>query len=158
MTTKRNMIVVVAKRVDYTRTPEEVIRAIGGRVEYVDWNVAATMPRRRQGVLENVEVVFLRLDRYERMSEADRDYEELGLEPDPYAQAAVNEQDSVFADEHPNCCLWASDDSFVSYLTFDRDLDLRYVYCLRGVLARYDRLWSLWSAGVRRSSLPAAKK
>ena len=145
---KRNTIPILAKRVDYTRTPMQVIKATG-RVEYVDEDIAKTMPRLGEGVRENMEVVFFKLGRNVGAEELDREYELRGLVPDPYAQAAVNEQDSAFADKHPNGSQWYREGRNASYLAFDRwSDDERRVDCLRRGNAW---LGHWWFAGVRKS-------
>lgn len=149
-----NMFTVVAKRVDYTRKPMEVIKA-SNRVEYVQEEaIANTMPCRTEGVALNVEVIFFKLGRGVGAEELEREYELRGLVPDPYAQAAVNEEDSVFVDERPNSTQWNRDGRNASYLAFDRWNDERVVYCYRCVDDWYGR-W--WFAGVRKVS-PAASR
>ena len=142
-----NTIVVVAKRVDYTRTPQQAIHATR-RAEYLTDSVVATMPRRVQGVVENLPVVFFKPGRSLTVEELEREYETRGLTPDPYAQSAVNEQDAAFGDEHPNGTQWDREDKVASFLAFDRWHGERSVYCDRGG-SYWDGGW--WFAGVRKS-------
>jgi len=145
---KRNTIVVVAKKVDYTRTPLLAIQATR-RTENLTNSVVATMPRRAEGMVENLPVVFFKLGRNVTAEELEREYEHRGLVPDPYAQAAINEQDSAFADEHPNGTQWGRESNASSCLSFHRWGDgRRRVYCGRDV-SSWDGRW--WFAGVRKS-------
>lgn len=149
-----NTFTVIAKRVDYTRTPAEVIHATG-RAEYVDWNVAATMPRRCQGVVENVEVVFFRTGRQLTAEEQEQACAERNLDTDPYAQGAVNEQDAAFADKYPNGSQWDRDGKVASYLAFNRwSDDERGVSCSR---SGGDWSGSWLCSGVRKVSAPKAQ-
>lgn len=150
-----NTFTVVAKRVDYTRAPAEVIRATGRSTAYVDWNVVATMPRRCKGIVKNVEVVFFWTGRRLTAEEEEQECAKHNLDPDPYAQAAVNEQDSAFADKYPNGSQWNRDGKVASYLAFDRwGGDRRFVDCHRGDRDWYD-YW--WFAGVRKVFPPQAE-
>lgn len=143
---KRNTIVVVAKKVDYNRTPRKVISATG-RVEYLDSDVVSTMLRRTKGVVENLPVVFFKLGRPVTAEELEHEYEQRNLTPDPYAQSAVNEEDLSFADKYPNGTQWGRDGTTSSCLTFDRWDDWRNVNCGRDG-GRWVGSW--WFAGVRK--------
>ncbi|MBU1163994.1 hypothetical protein KKA15_00335 [Patescibacteria group bacterium] len=145
-----NTFTVIANRVDYTRDPREVIGATK-RAEHLNGDVVATMPRLREGIHENVEVevVFFKLDKFVYTDELEREYEKRGLVPDPYAQAAVNEEDPSLADSKPNGTYWNRDGKVHSYLVFDRWGGVgRCVDCDRS-----DGDWSgdYWFAGVRKS-------
>lgn len=144
---------VIVKRVDYTRTPEQVVHATG-RAEYVDWNVAATMPCRATGILENLEVVFFRTGRQLTAEEQEQECAKRNLDPDPYAQAAVNEENPAFADKFPNGTQWSRDGKVASYLAFFRwDDGGRGVDCYRNGRDWHD-YW--WYSGVRKVSPPQA--
>lgn len=148
-----NTFTVIAKRVDYTRTPEEVIRATK-RTEYPSHDVVQTMPRRGQGVVENVEVVFFRTGRNLSAEEQECECAKRNLDPDPYAQAAVNEQDPAFADKYWNGTQWNRAGKVASYLAFYRWRgDERGVDCRRG---DYGWRGPWWFAGVRKVSPPQA--
>ena len=149
-----NTFTVVAKRVDYTRTPMEAIRATG-RAEYLDEGIVNTMPRRCQGVVENVEVVFFRAKRQLTTEEQEQECAQCNLDLDPYAQAAINEQDPAFADNYPNGSQWDRKGKVASYLAFDRWSGRRKVICDHNDDDWYGR-W--WFAGVRKSSPPQAEK
>ncbi len=142
-----NTFVVVAKRVDYTRTPQAVISATG-RVEYLTDSVVATMPRLGEGVVENVPVTFFKLDRWASPEEVDREFEQRGLIPDPYVQAAINEQDLAFADKYPNGTQWGRKGEEVSFVAFRRFDVERFVRCRRLGNEWYGG-W--WFAGRRKS-------
>lgn len=103
-------------RVDRTRTREKAIAATG-RVPYVDADVLATAPA---GVGEWAEVWFFDLDYDPTPTELAREYEVRKLVPDFAAQAAVNEEDSAFADERPNGLQWGlQKDGTASFSAFD---------------------------------------
>lgn len=143
---------VIVNRVDYTRTPQEVIRATG-REKYLNPRVVATMPRRRQGVVENIEVTFFYLGGNVSVKKVERQYEWRNLVPDPYAQAAVNEQEPAFADRYGNCTQWGRRGEFASYLSFGHLIVERNVYC------RYVDVWygGWWFAGVPKVFSPKAE-
>lgn len=82
-------------------------------------------------------------------SEVERLYHLLGLVPDPYAVAAVNEHDPVFADSHTNVCQWVVGGVFTA-LDFGHSHTLskdRYVS-----LARDAYPWprNIWFGGTRK--------
>jgi hypothetical protein len=133
-----NMIVRRAK-VDRTRTPEQVIDATC-RVKYVDDDVVETMPN---GEGDEVDVYFFKVGRYLPVDEVAKEYELRGLKSDPYAQAAVNEADPTFADDHPNGSQWGKN----CCLMFNRWNGRRDVYCNRSGDC-WDGGW--WFAGVRK--------
>lgn len=146
-----NTMVVIAKRVDYDRDPMEVIHACE-RKEYITESVVRSMPRRGKGVVENVPVTFYRLGRWVDMEESDREEESRILEPDPYALAAIVEEDHAFADTYPSYCQWGRKGKVASYLAFYRALDGgRDADCDRDVSVWRGR-W--WRSGVRK--LPSA--
>jgi hypothetical protein len=67
------------------------------------------------------------------------------LEPDPYAQAAVNEEDPSFADDYPNTTQWRDADGnycFAAYRRFVDERDMFVHHC-----AGLDDRW--WCAGTR---------
>lgn len=90
--------------VDYTRTPQNAIKATG-RVEYLNKSALETMPARGKGI-QKVTVVFFEADQELSDDELAVLFANHGIEPDPYAVAAVNEADPVFADEYPNSTHW----------------------------------------------------
>lgn len=142
-----NTFVVVAKRVDYTRTPQAVISATG-RVEHLNDTVVATMPRLGEGVVENVEVTFFKFNRWASTEEVDREFAQHVMIPDPYAQAAINEQDPAFADKYPNGTQWSREGKVASFASFHLDGGGRYVHVDRSD-GRWHDLW--WFAGRRKS-------
>ena len=129
-------------RVDRTRTPQEVIDATG-RTQYVDKNVLATMP---QGEGDEVDVYFVPTKRFVPVEDVPAFLAQYGLVPDPRAQAAVNEADSAFADEHPNGTQWGDN----CYLMFSRWNGKRNVDCRRSGSGWHD-YWFL-------SGVPASRK
>ena len=141
-----NTMVVIAKRVDYDRDPTEVVRACG-RTEYITESVVRFMPRRGKGVMENVPVVFYKIGRSVSVEESDKEEESRILVSDPYALAAINEEDSAFADTYPNYCQWGRDGKVASYLAFYRWHGRRRVDCSRDV-NEWSGHW--WRSGVRK--------
>ncbi len=123
-------ITMGVNRVDRTRNPQQVLDATG-RIQYTDKIVVATMPSGGQGVQENVTVEFFNLGKNVSDDELAKAYEERGLVPDPYAQAAVNEADPAFADEHPNGTHWKDADGKWCYAAFDRSVSERFVFVHR---------------------------
>ena len=130
------MVAVVRKRVEAisgmivrrvivnrARTPQEVIDATG-RAQFIDKNVLATMP---QGEGEEVDVYFVPTKRFVLVNEVPAFLAQYGLVPDPRAQAAVNEADPAFADEHPNGSPWGDG----CCLAFHRWNNVRHVDCNR---------------------------
>jgi hypothetical protein len=96
------------------------------------------------------EVIFFKIGREVSCSELEKEYELRGLKPaDPYSQAAVNEADPAFADEHPNGTQWKDKDGNYCCAVFDR----RGVERCVGV-GRYGYVWLdyWWFAGVRKST------
>ncbi|MDO8548210.1 MAG: hypothetical protein Q7R71_00890 [bacterium] len=137
-------IIVRRVKVDRMRTPQAILDATG-RKQYTDKSVVAAMPR-GEGV--EVDVHFFKLGRYISDADLDKEYELRGLKPaDPYSQAAVNEADPTFADEHPNGTHWKDGADKWCFATFDRWGGGRDVY-----VYRYGRDWSdgWFFAGVRK--------
>lgn len=130
-------------KVDRNRTPQEVLDATK-RNQYTDKKVVGTMPK---GEGDEVEVTFFKLGRYVSDADLAKEYEARGLKPDQYAQAAVNEADPGFADEHPNGSHWQRTDGGYNFLAFGRWHDERGVHCRRDDLDWFDD-W--WFAGVRK--------
>ena len=135
-------IIIRRVKVDRTRTPQEVIDATG-RTQYVDKNVLATMP---QGEGDEVDVYFVPTKRFVPVEDVPAFLAQYGLVPDPRAQAAVNEADSAFADEHPNGTQWGDN----CYLMFSRWNGKRNVDCRRSGSGWHD-YWFL-------SGVPASRK
>lgn len=144
-----NMIVRRVK-VNRSQTQKQVLDATGRR-QYVTDSVVKTMPRDGDG---ETEVVFFKPDpevyKHGWISNDDvaKEYDKHGLEPDPYAQAKVNEDDPDFADTHPNACQWKDVDGNWCHAAFYRWYDERYVRVFR-----HDDAWhDYWFfAGVRKS-------
>ena len=126
-----------------TRTPEEAINATG-RAQYVGKKGVANMPTEGP---EKGEMTFFKLGRGISDAALAKEYEARGLEPDPYAQAAVNEADPAFADEHPNGTHWKQADGGYNFLMFYRWNDERVVGCDR---RGGDWLDDWWFGGVRK--------
>jgi len=146
VTEKRIVVAVTVNRVDRTRDPQQALDATGRR-QYTDSDVVATMPSGGTGVSENVTVEFFRLGKYVSDDELAKAYEERGLVPNPYAQAAVNEADPEFADEYPNGTHWKDEDDKWCFVAFNRRDVGRDVY-----VDRYDYVWNdyWWFGGVRK--------
>jgi hypothetical protein len=137
-------LIIRRVKVDRNRTPQQVIDATV-RKQYTEKKVVAAMPK---GEGDEIEVIFFKLDRYVSDADLDKEYESRGLKPaDPYSQAAVNEADPAFADDHPNGTHWKDEAGKYCYATFRRWHDERYVD-----VYRYDDDWSdsWFFAGVRK--------
>jgi hypothetical protein len=132
--------------VDRTRTPQQVLDATG-RWQFTNSDVVATMPSGGTGVLENVTVEFFG-ECVSNNDELAKTYEERGLVPDPYAQAAVNEADPAFADDHPNGTHWKDKDGNWCFITFDYDDDDRGVSVNRS--SGQGGLDGWWFGGVKK--------
>ena len=106
--------------VNRARLREMALIATGRNLHITD-KVVAAMPLSIGG---EVELVFFKPkpDAYNRgwISEVvlRAEYERRGLEPDPIAQAAVNEADPAFASKHPNGTHWLSKDGTWCYAAF----------------------------------------
>ena len=131
-------------------TPQEVLDATG-RKQYTDKSVVEAMPK---GEGKKVEVIFFkpRPGAYQNgwlSDEAlDKEFDFFCLKPaDPYSQAAVNEDDSAFADERPNGTHWKDAQGHWCFAAFDRWRDGRYVD-----VDRRDVDWHAhwWFAGLRK--------
>lgn len=122
------------------------------RKQYTDRKVVNAMPK--DGCDED-DVFFFKPDKsaYDKnglISDDNlaKEYELRGLKPDPYAQAAVNEADPAFADDHPNGTHWKDKDGNWCYAAFLRwHVGERRVSVDRYAYAWYDR-W--FFAGVRK--------
>ena len=133
-------------KVDRTKTPQEMLDATGRR-QYTDKGVVANMPGRGES-LEEVEVVFFKLGQWVSDEDLEKEYELRGLKPcDPYALAAVNEVDPVFADGHPNGTHLKDENDHWCFVTFGRWYDERSVYVDRRSIG-----WSGsgWFSGSRK--------
>lgn len=137
-------LVVRRVKVDRSRTPQQILDATGRR-QYTDPGVVKAMPR---GKGEEVEIHFFKLDRYISDNDLEQEFDLRGLKPaDPYSLAAVNEVDSVFADDHPNATHWKDFSGKWCYIAFNRWLDGCVVYVFR-YAHDWDVYW--WFAGFRK--------
>jgi hypothetical protein len=144
-----NLIVRRAK-IDRSRMPQDILKSTG-RKQYVDDSVVAGMPR---GEGEEIDVIFFKPDLSKRDGwinddDLDKEYESRGLKPaDPYSQAAVNEADPSFADEHPNATHWKDKNGKWCFAVFRRWDDVERSVSVH----RYDRGWygDWWFAGLRK--------
>lgn len=147
-----NTMVVVVKRVDYTQTPQQAISAMG-REEYLTNSVVETMPRLGEGIEENVEAVCFKLNRYETPKAVAQEFADRELDPDPYLQAALNEEDPAFADTYPNGTQWDLDGNTASYLTCNEWDGERDAHCARRG-HKWGGLW--WFVGRRKKPLDSS--
>ena len=142
-------IIVRRTKVDRSRAPCKALESTGRKL-YVNDNVVAAMPK---GEGEEVDVCFFKLDLSERggwISDngLEKEYALRGLKAaDPYSQAAVNEADPTFADDHPNATHWKDADGKWCFAIFSQWLDECYVH-----VNRYDNDWYGigWFAGLRK--------
>jgi hypothetical protein len=130
-------------KVNRSRAQQEMLDA-SGRVQYTDKAVVKTMPK---GEGEEATVYFFKLGRYVSVGDLAKEYELRGLKPDHYAQAAVNEADPAFADEHPNGTQWQDAQGKFCCLAFGRWGGERRVDCDRSS-GDWRDCW--WFAGVRK--------
>ena len=112
-------MVIRSVTVDRSRTPEELVEATG-RVQYVDRDVLAIMPRRATEGVEEVELLFFNEGRYLSPDEQERVLAEYSLVPDYEAQFQVNIDDPAFADVHPNGMQWRDGENRPCYAAFSR--------------------------------------
>ena len=139
-----SQIIVRRVKVDRGRTPKQVVDATG-RVQYVDQDALASMPR---GEGEEVDMHFFPAKRRISDDELAKLYDHHGFKPDPYAQAEVNRVDPAFADDHPNGTHWKDADDKWCYAAFSRwGGDGRSVRVGRGS-SGWDGNW--WFGGVRK--------
>lgn len=138
-------LIVRRVAVDRSRTPKQALDATGRR-QYVNQEVVKTMPR---GEGAGVEVFFFRVGRNLSDPDLDKEYKLRGLIPaDAYSQAAVNETDPAFADDHPNATHWQDAAGQWCCATFnDWGVDPFVHVCQDG------RGWSdrWWFAGLRKA-------
>lgn len=130
--------------VDRSLTPQQAIEATG-RKKYLTNDVVATMP---QGKGSEVELIFIKSNRYRTDPEVDAFLAEHGLvSADPHVLAAFNAADPAFADTHPNSTHWKDAKGKWCYAAFDRWRGVRDVD-----VDRNDDKWSdyWWFAGVRK--------
>lgn len=127
--------------VDYTRTPNEAIKATR-RAENTDYLVVKSMPARGDGVKE-VKVKFFKACQSLSSYELAAEFEKHGIEPDPYAVAAVNEADPALADKYPNATQWKDEKGNWCFISFDRGGRERHVHVHR----RADDWRSYWWFG-----------
>lgn len=144
---KRNTIIVEVE-VDYDRPPQGMIEALDRR-QYVDGDVVDQIPRRRQGK-QRVKVEFFKLGHSASDEEAAQERTARNLVRDEYAQAAVNEKDKAFADEHPNSVSWQDANGKWCYIACFRFGVVRFVRVFR---FGFDWCGFWWFAGVRKESL-----
>ncbi len=137
-----NTIVRMIK-VNRGRSPQEALDATN-RTQYTDKKVVATIPR---GEGDEVEMTFFRLGVYATNEEVAAEYEARSSKPDPYAQMAINQADSAFADEYPNGTQWPNGQGGYNYLSFFRWSGGRDVGCGHDV---DDWFGDWWFGGVRK--------
>jgi hypothetical protein len=122
---KVSNIIVRTVRVDRSISPQAVLDATG-RVQNTNDTVVKSMPK---GEGEDVKVFFFKLDRWVSDAELDEEYKLRGMCPaDAYSLAKVNEDDSAFADDHPNGTHWQDDEGnwcYAAFRRFDGKRDLR---------------------------------
>ena len=131
-------------KVDRGRTPQEAFK---GRecTHCLNDGVVAAMPH---GEGEKADVYFFRVGRPISNADLEKEYELRGLKSaDPYSQAAVNEDDPSFADNHPNGTYWKDGDGKWCYATFYQWFSERGV-CVDHRNGGWDGDW--WFAGLRK--------
>ncbi len=142
--------VVRVVTVNRRRAPQQMLDATGC-TQYIDEDSVAVIPRSGTGVEENVVIEFFKLDCRVNDDVLANEYRERGLVPDPYAVAAVNEDDSTFADKYPNGTHYKDANGQWCYLVFSQNGDENEVnvgHCS----SDWFGFW--WFGGVR-PSVPA---
>lgn len=130
--------------VDRSLNPKQALEATGRKL-YVDDQVVQTMPNSK---VDKVEVFFFKLDRWISDDDLEKEYEKRGRVPcDPYTLAKVNQDDSAFADDHPNCTHWKDKDGNWCFAAFGRWDGERHVNVGRSG-SGWCGCW--WFAGVRK--------
>jgi hypothetical protein len=91
-------------RVDRHRGPEQALNLVGWSLDTDECN-GYTMP---EVDAEEVEIVFFKLPRkvFVSLEELETVYETMGLKPDPYALAALNQEDRSLSEKYPNMVQW----------------------------------------------------
>ena len=97
--------------VNRQRAPYAVVKAAASE-SHVDMMMATTMPIRSSASV--VEMMFFQLGASQyganglltTLGQVMDAYDQLNLEPDPVAQATLNEKDKRFASEFPNMSVW----------------------------------------------------
>ena len=112
------------KDVDRTRTPQRMLDVLG-RVQWANRDVVDTVPR---GKDQAGNIYFWPVGRNISDADFEREYQADGwVAADPYLVAAMNQEDSEFADEHPNFAHWKDAQGRWCYLACGRLGDVRYV-------------------------------
>lgn len=136
-------MIVRRVKVDRSRTPQQILDATG-RKQYTNCEVVKNILR---GEGEEMDVYFFKIGRWVSPVELEKEYESCGFKADPYAQAQVNIDDKVFADQYPNGTHWKDADGRWCFAAFSRWSGERRVYvyrCARGWIGYW------WFAGVRK--------
>lgn len=143
--------IVYIVKVDRNRTPQQVLDATK-LVQYTDKSVVSTMPSNGKGIQENVEVVFFKTGWDFDDDKIAKEYEKRGLKPDPYAQAAVNEYDPTFVNEHSNGCHWKGPDNKWRLMFFTKVLHESSVSVKNDDCSGDEKKWDrdYWFGGVRK--------
>lgn len=142
-------LIVRRVSVNRSRTRKETLVATG-RTLYVDDAVVDAMPQGDTSMTE-AEIIFFKIGRYVNDDDLEKEYKLRGLVPaDPVSQAAVNEADPAFADEHPNGTHWKDSSGKWCFATFNR---WHVERCVN--VDRRDSGWDdgWWFAGVRKEPL-----
>ena len=113
--------------VDRSQDPQQVIDATG-RVKFTSSASVESMP---SGEGKKKRVGFFKLDCWVSEDQLAKEYKLRGLNPDPRAQAKVNQDDPAFADSYPNGCHWQDAEGRWHYLAFNRWRGERSVHCRR---------------------------
>jgi hypothetical protein len=131
------MIVHRGIKVNRNRTPQEAIAATG-RKQHIGNGVVSGMPRNEGEV---VDLYYFKENRSISDDNLEKRYEELGLAPDPYAQAADNEANPAFANDHPNSTHWKNSQGEWCFSVFNHWCDECRVSVNRSAFDWPDRWW-----------------
>ncbi len=107
-------ILAITAKVPRYRSHLEALEATGHALT-CDLKVVEEMPQKTE---EKVEVEFFQLPYLPSARELEKEYELRNLEPDPIAQAAINEADRSFAEKHPNATQWKNAQGTYCYAIF----------------------------------------
>lgn len=108
-------------KVDRSRTAAQAIEATGRAVVSPSATFEPILATASMEGPEEVDVHFFGLDYDPTPIQLAVEYETRGLKPDLAAQAAVNEDDPVFADERPNGLQWVSKRGESYFVLFFRE-------------------------------------
>lgn len=149
-------------KVDRRQSPYNAVKASASE-SHVDKLMVATMPLLPTASVVEMMFFQLGLNQYgpdgllDNLGKAIAAYDYLDLDPDPTAQAALNEADRDFADEFPNLSVWKLSHGGLAYMRFDTTGELqdnRSRVFLERDRGHFKADQSHWLCGVKKSCRP----